>query len=105
MVTRTPSIVLRTLATGGTFERVVSSPRLVKYAVIQNISTEVVTLTTFDNAALGSGILLNAAGASGQAGGSLEVLPNNTAEDQVDLNIFRYSRTTAGLSLSVYIEE
>ena len=92
-------IDVATLGTGGVAQKIypTTTKLYVSSAVIQNISTENITLTTFPNITAASGIILNAAGGAGQAGGSISV--NN-----VELTEFYYVRATAGISLAIYYE-
>ena len=98
-----PQIDVITLTTGAAFERMYDNPRKVKSAVIQNISTEDVTLQIGSGTSstpaftAGDGILLNAASASGKGGGSLPV-------GNIDLSKFYFVRTTSGDTLAVYVE-
>jgi hypothetical protein len=94
----TPSIDTVALTTGATFQQMFGGSKKVMKAIIQNISTENVTITSINqNQVAGTGILLNAASASGEGGGSLPV-------SNVDLALLYFVRTTAGLTLAVYSE-
>lgn len=94
-----PRINVFSNATGGVFANISTGGSfLVKRALIQNISVEDVTITTNQNGALGVGIVLNAAGAAGEAGGSMPVA-------NIDLAKLWFSRTTAGVSVAVYYEQ
>lgn len=94
---REPIIEIISLTTGGTFEKFYTSPTEIKYAVIQNISTEDVTITTGPQGTAGQGILLNAASAAGKGGGSIEA-------NDIDLANLFFVRATAGATLSIYYE-
>jgi len=83
----TPQIDIVTLTTGGAFQNLVNGQ--VKKAIIQNISSETVTILT-SGGTQGVGILLDPKG-------SLPV-------GNVDLNYFQFVRTTAGVTLAVYKE-
>lgn len=69
----------------------------VKSGIIENISTENVTIAVPDGSAAGKSIILTKANAAGEGGGSLPV-------GNVDLAKFQYVRTTAGVTLGVYYE-
>ena len=93
-----PVIDVLTLGTGGTAQAFYTDVRrLVRKAIIQNISVENVTIGTSKNTAIGLGIILNAATA-GQGGGSMPVY-------NVDLTKLYFNRTTSGVTLAIYIED
>ena len=87
------------LSTGGTFQRISATSRLVNRAIIQNISTENVTIVSGSpNATAGQGIALNAAPATGLGGGSLPV-------GNIDLSTLFFVRASSGVTLAVYYEQ
>lgn len=92
------TIEVISLTTGATFQRLYTNSRLVRSAIIQNISTENVTLTTTPGGTAGLGIILNQGAGAGQAGGSLPT-------GNVDLMSYFFVRTTAGATLALHIEE
>lgn len=85
------------LTTGGKFQNLFPSDKPVRKAIIQNISTEDVTITTAEQSEAGSGIILNAATLSGEGGGSLPT-------GNIDLRALWFVRATAGATLAVYTE-
>ena len=87
-----------TLVTGATFQRLYAYTRPVRSSIIQNISTEVVTLVSNENGTASRGIILNPAAVGGEAGGS-------TPTGNIDLSKIWFVRTTAGVTLAVQIEE
>lgn len=92
------NIELISLASGATFQPLYLNPKPVTMALIQNISTEDVTITSSISGNTASqGILLNKANAAGEGGGSMPV-------DNIDLKNLNFVRTTAGLTLAVYYE-
>ena len=91
------TVEIITLDAGAVFQRLYANVKNVKRALIQNISVEDVTITTAINATQGEGIILNAALALGTAGGSLPV-------SNIDLSTLCFVRTTAGITLSIYLE-
>ena len=90
-------IGLESVDTGGTFKQLWTSSFKVKKGIIQNISTEDVTITTFERSTISQGIILNAASSSGKGGGSLPI-------GNVDLQDFWFVRASSGLTLAYYIE-
>lgn len=92
------TIDLITLNAGATFQQIYSNSKPVTMALIQNISTENVTITSSISGSTASqGIILNKANAAGEGGGSMPV-------DNIDLKNLNFVRTTAGLTLAVYYE-
>lgn len=91
-----PRVIVLSLTTGGTFD--VFPSVLVKRALIQNISVEDVTIVQGPNGTAGSGILLNAASAAGEGGGSMPT-------GNVNLARLGFVRVTAGATLAVYYEQ
>lgn len=86
------------LTTGGAFQQMYPGTKAVESAIIQNISTENVTLTTATQGQVaGLGILLTKANNAGEGGGSHPV-------GNVDLAKFYFVRATAGHTLAVYYE-
>ena len=83
-----PKVDIVNLTTGAAFQQLTNGK--VKKAIIQNISNETVTLTTFQAATGGIGILLDSKGS----------LPCGN----VDLSYFWFTRNTAGITLAVYSE-
>lgn len=93
-----PNIETVVLTTGGTFQQMISGTRGIKNGIIENISTENVTIVTItQNQVASTGVILTKANGAGEGGGSLPV-------GNVDLGKFYFVRTTAGLTLAVYYE-
>ena len=90
---------IRTLSAAATFQSLYTTPKNVNSAVIQNLSTEDVTIVTQEvpTPTAGEGIILNAANAAGEGGGTLSA-------GSVDLAKFKFVRTNTGVTLSVYWE-
>jgi hypothetical protein len=90
-------IEIISLTTGGTWQNLFTSDKPVRKAIIQNISTEDVTIATAEQSTAGEGIILNAATLSGEGGGTLPT-------GNIDLRAFWFVRATAGATLAVYTE-
>lgn len=90
-------ITIHTLNTGATFQQLFPASKEVKKAIIQNISTEAVTIISTATGTVSRGILLNPASISGEGGGSLPT-------GNVNLNKLWFRRATAGVTLAVYRE-
>lgn len=87
-----------TLDTGAVAQRLFQTAQNVVFAVIQNISTEDVSISrTNTPPTVGSNIILNAASAAGKGGGNLPV-------HNVNLRELMFIRTTAGATLAIYAE-
>tara|TARA_Y100000310_G_scaffold330992_2_gene403733 strand:- start:374 stop:670 length:297 start_codon:yes stop_codon:yes gene_type:complete len=94
-----PRILLVSLASGGDFERIFDGHLDISRGIIQNISTEPITITLSKSGNVqGQGIILGGASAAGEAGGSLDI-------EKVKIMRYHFTRSTAGLSLAVYIEQ
>lgn len=90
-------IFVVSLAVGATVQKLITATLLVSNCIIQNISTEDVTLFTYPNGVAGQGTILNAATAAGKGGGHVSL-------GNIDLSKIYFVRTTAGVTLSVYYE-
>lgn len=90
-------IDIKNVDAGPKWTQLYDTPMLVRKAIIQNISTENVTVVRWkDGATAGQGMLLNAA-AAGEGGGSIPL-------GNIDLSKLWIYRATAGSSVSVYWE-
>lgn len=90
-------ITIISLDTGATFQQIFPATKLVKKAIIQNISTEAVTIISRATGTVSQGIILNPADLAGQGGGSLPT-------GNVDLSKLWFRRVTSGVTLAVYRE-
>lgn len=90
-------IIIVSLTTGGTFDQLPPGT-LIARGIIQNISVEDVTVTTGRTGTAAQGILLNAASAAGEGGGSMPLT-------NIDLGDIWFVRATAGVTLAVYYEQ
>jgi len=94
---RVPRFFEISLTTGAAAQKLFEQSLKVRLAIIQNISTETVSIRDPANPpTVTSGTLLNPA-VAGEGGGSVVV--NN-----IDLSKVMFVRTTSGVSLSIYAE-
>ena len=84
-----------TLTTGAAYQKLYNERKHVTMALIQNLSTEVVSLQNTGGGA--NGERLNPANLAGEGGGSLPV-------GNIDLAEISFVRTTSGVTLAVYYE-
>jgi hypothetical protein len=94
-----PPLVLK-LTTGSTAQSI-STGQLCKNAIIQNISTNPVTIGGA-NVAVGAGFILNAASKAGNAGDAVTVGPQGN-DDALDLSQIWFNQTGTGNTLAVLI--
>lgn len=93
-----PHIETVELNVGATFQELFPGTKKVRFGLIQNISTENITLYTISAGQVAAkGICLTKANGAGEGGGSLPV-------GRIDLAKIWFVRATAGLSISVYYE-
>lgn len=88
------TIEIISLTTGAVYQKLFVERKLVTMALIQNLSTEVVSLANTGGA---NGARLNPANLAGEGGGSLPV-------GNIDLSEIFFQRTTSGVTLAVYSE-
>jgi hypothetical protein len=100
-LTSTPNILVVSISGASTATPINKTALAVKAALVQNISTNVVTLGSQANLAVGIGYLLNAASASASAGDTVTVVPPQGA-DYVDLSQIWFNQTGTGATLAVF---
>lgn len=88
------TIEIISLTTGAVYQKLYAERKHVTMAIIQNLSTEVVSLANTGGA---NGVRLNQADLAGEGGGSLPV-------GNIDLSEIYFQRITAGVTLAVYSE-
>jgi len=98
-------ISVETMTSGGTPQAVSSAVKLVRRAILQNVSDppEDITIGTKASMTAGRGIVLNAPPAAGKGGGSMELIADETKDTQIDLNEFFWVAATTGSELAVFV--
>lgn len=93
----TPGFFIAAISGASTTTRLIATHFVVRAAIIENISTNSVTLGSSTPLTVGTGFILNGASASGNAGDALTV--GNT-----DLFEIFFNQTGTGNTLAVYYE-
>lgn len=95
-----PGFLVRAISGASTATAISAGKLLVKAALVQNISTNNVTLGG-DGVVVGKGHILNKATSSGDAGDTVTIVPPS-GYDAVDLSLIFFNQTGTGDTLSVF---